>query len=135
MKSALSLHLSNEMQPSNVLYFISLKRITFTTWTSRKADDSYHSSLEFYDLKKWWVLELHLKEFSDGKCILKEDTGSLPFKYLHQSDNEMNKDLIHGNVWAQLFECQLALTWGYILIRVSFSFVESTFSDNFLYFL
>jgi len=124
LRSAFSLHLSNEMQPSNVLYFISLKRITFTTWTSCRADDSYHLSLEFYGLKKWRILEPHLKEFSDGKCILKDDTGSLLFKYLHQSDNEMKKDLIHGNMWAQLFECQLALTWGYILIRVSFSFVS-----------
>ena len=32
---------------------------------------------------------------------LKEDTGSLSLKYLHQSDKRMNKDkdLTHGKIW------------------------------------
>ena len=30
---------------------------------------------------------------------LKEDTGSLSLKYLHQSDKRMNEDLTHGKIW------------------------------------
>ena len=101
--------LTNEMQPSYVLHFISLKRSYSPLVPIAQLNDSYHLILTLDDLNKWWVLDM-CGEFDLTMKLVDQNCHSTLPDSSKQSEHLWNPIFLYI-LWKKCFETCLDELW------------------------